>query len=193
MDAIMVLMQVGQPGDWTDRGVPEVVAGYDRAAGPVEAGAEWMFDHYPTPIGDNWRLLVWVDVRGKDWHYDNPDGVVTPALYRAAIADRGGRGAHSRRRRPKLQPAPITHKVRVDQVGIGDMVLITKNRRNAAAPSTGGPWYVADRVETDCVAARIRGVGVTTRDNGDTIMLRTALGDIGELPGKQPVIPVGED
>lgn len=193
VDAILVLMQVGHPGDWSDRGVPEVVTGYDRAASPAAAGAAWMFDHHPSPVGDDWRLLVWTDVRNGSWHHDKPDAVVTPSLYRAAIADRGLSREHSRRRRPKLQPQTITNKVRVDQMEIGDIVLVTQDRQNTAVASTGGPWYIANRIDDGCVAARVKGVGVTTRNTGNTITLNTALGNIGELPPGQPVIPVDED
>lgn len=193
MDAILVLMQVGHPGDWSDRGVPEVVTGYDRAADPAAAGAEWMFDHHPSPVGDDWRLLVWTDVRDGAWHHDKPDAVVTPSVYRASVAGRGLGRERSRRRRPRLQPQPVTHKIRADQMEIGDMVLVTQDRRNTAVPSTGGPWYLANRIDAGCVAARVRGIGETTRDKNITITLSTALGDIGELPPGQPVIPVDED
>ncbi len=193
MDAILVLMQVGHPGDWSDRGVPEVVTGYDRLTDPEKAGAEWMFDHHPSPVGDDWRLLVWTDVRDGAWDHDKPDAVVTPSLYRAAIAERGLGSARSRRRRPKLQPQPITQKVRVDQMEIGDMVLATQDRHNTPVPGTGGPWYIADRIDDGCVAARISGVGRTERAEDTSVTLYTALGTIGELPSGQPVIPVDED
>ncbi len=192
MDAIMVLMQVGHPGDWSDRGVPAVVTGYGHAAGPIEAGAEWMFDHHPSPVGDDWRLLVWTDVRSGAWHHDKPDVVVTPALYRAAIAGRGLSRERSRRRHPTLKPQPITHKIRVDQLDIGDRVLVTQDRQNTAVPSAGGPWYLANQIDEGCVAAGIRQIGITTRSDNQTITLKTALGDIGELPLGQPVIPVDE-
>jgi hypothetical protein len=189
MDAILVQMQVGHDDDWTDRGVPEVVTGYDLAPTPAAAGAEWMYDHYPTPIGDDWRLLVWAKVRTRAWRRDRPDAVVTPPLYRAAVADRGA--GRSRRRRPKLQPA-IAHKTTAELVEVGDVVLLTRSLNNAAA-RTAGPWYVADRVEPDCVGARVRGIGVTTRRDQATITLNTTVGVIEDLPGSQSVIPVHED
>jgi hypothetical protein len=188
VDTIVVLMQVGRDDDWSDRGVPEVVTGYDRASTAVAAGAEWMFDHHPSPTSDDWRLLVWAKVRNGAWRRDRPDAVVSPPLYRAAIADRAI--GYSRRRQPRLQP--VIDKIRVDQVDIGDQVLLTQNRQNAAA-RTASRWYIASRIEPGCVAARVRGTNVMTRKDTTTITLVTGLGKIGELAGHQTVIPVDED
>jgi hypothetical protein len=189
VDTILVLMQVGRGDDWSDRGLPEVVTGYDRAPSAVAAGAEWMFDNHPTPVGDDWRLLVWSKVRSGSWRRDRPDAVITPALYRAAIAERELRP--SRVRRPKM--LPVIGKIRVDQVEIGGQVLLTQDRSNAAA-RTGGRWFIASRNEPGCVAARVRGTNVLTRsDSTTTITLVTGLGEIGALAAGQPVIPVDED
>lgn len=190
MDAILVLMQVGHEGDWSDRGVPEVVTGYDRSSSPAAAGAEWMFDTHSSPVGNDWRLLVWANVRTGSWSIENPDTVVTPAIYRAAVADRG---AGRQRRRPKLQPAPVTSKVRADQVDVGDLVLVTQDRRNSTVRGSSGPWFVANEVTENCVAARVKGHRVLTRNQRDIITLVTPLGEIDQLPAGQPVIPVNED
>jgi hypothetical protein len=96
VDTMMVLMQVGRDGDWTDRGVPEVVTGYDRGPGPIAA----------------------------------------------------------------------------------------------AGP---GPWYLADRIEPDCAAARINGRAVLTRGGRDIITFRTNIGEIGGISSGVTVIPVDED
>lgn len=190
MDAILVLMQVGHENDWTDRGVPEVVTGYDRAASPEAAGAEWMFDHHPTPVGDDWRLLIWTGVRSGAWNPEKPDAVVTPGRYRAAIAERNLRP--SRIRRPKL--VSVTEKIRVDEVDVGDRVLVTQNRQNTAVRGSTGPWVLANTPGPDCVATRVRGHRVLTGNDDTTwITLVTSVGEIDRLPTWQPVIPVDEE
>jgi hypothetical protein len=188
VDTMMVLMQVGRDGDWTDRGVPEVVTGYDRGPGPIAAAAEWMFDSQPGVIGDDWRLLVWTDVRGGAWDRDKPDAVLTGPLYRAAIAERHLRP--SRMRRARI--APVTTKIRAAQVELGMQVLVTRDRRNAAVAGPG-PWYLADRIEPDCAAARINGRAVLTRGGRDIITFRTNIGEIGGNSSGVTVIPVDED
>jgi hypothetical protein len=193
VDAILVLMQVGHEGDWSDRGVPEVVTGYDRSGTPAAAGAAWMFDHHPSPVGDDWRLLIWTKVRSEGWHIEKPDAVITPAMYRAAIAERGLGPAHSRRRRPRLNPQPITSKIRVREVEIGELVLVTQDRNNTTAPQSTGPWYIANRITADCVAVRVRGLSNTTRGADVMIGLTTPVGEIDLLAADQTVIPVDED
>lgn len=189
MDTILVLMQVGRGHDWTDRGLPELVNGYDRSGSPMTAGAEWMFDTHPAPIGDDWRLLVWTDIRNGTWHRDKPDAVVTPADYRAAIADRGLSRSHARRRRPRLE-ATVTLKRRAWEMELGDMVLVTTDKNNTTLPASTGPWYVADRTEPGCVAARISGEEVLTRGDQEMISWRTPIGLVDRIPPMHPVIPV---
>lgn len=194
MNAIMVLMQVGHEGDWTDRGLPELVTGYDRSAGPVAAGAGWMFDTGQSPVGDEWRLLVWTDLSNGAWQLDKPSAIVTPELYRAAVADRGTfRITGPSRRRPGLAPGPTTNKVRADQMDLGDRILVTADRRNAVGRPIGS-WFVADRIEDNAVAVRITGTVIaTSRDGQDMIAFRTPIGLIDAVLVSQPVIPVDEE
>jgi len=192
VDTILVLMQVGRDGDWTDRGLPEVVTGYDRADSPVVAGAEWMFDHHPSPVSDDWRLLVWANIRNGAWHRETPDAVVTPALYRASIADRGLSRGNSRRRPGRLSAQPVISKIRADEVELGELVLLTCDVRNAAVRSAGA-WHIADRDGAGCVAARVRRLSVMIRGDQESISLVTGIGEIDRLPAGQPVIPVDED
>lgn len=193
MDTIMVLMQVGHEGDWSNRGLPEVVTGYDRSPSPVAAGAEWMFDTQPAPIGDQWRLLVWSDVRQGSWDVAHPDAVVTPADYRAAIAERGLGRARSQGRRSKLSVSPILRKVRAEAMELGDRVLVTTDKRNTPVPASSGPWFVADRLEDGCVAARITRLSVTSYSDKDALTFWTPIGQIDRIPPAQPVIPVDEE
>jgi hypothetical protein len=189
MDAILVLMQVGREGDWTDRGLPEVVTGY-KTGSPTAAGAEWMFDHHSTVWDDSWRLLIWTNVRDGSWDHDHPDAVLTPALYRAAVAERGL--TPTRIRRPKVNP--VIAKIRAAEVKLGDRVLVTQNRVNSSVSSPGDAWHLADYPDRTCVAVRVNGRGDTLSQGKTTeICLRTSVGEIVGIPPSAAVIPVADE
>ncbi len=189
MDAIVVLMQVGRPGNWTDRGLPEVVTGYLTARTAVAAGAAWMYDTHAGVIGDDWRLLVWTNVRDGRWSTDKPDAIVTPGLYRAAIAERHLPPLSMRRR--QLEAPPVMMKIRADKVTLGMRVLVTSDKQSARV-RRGGPWYAADFADGACVATRVNKIAVLTRGETETLTLIAGVGDIGPLEPSDLVIPVEE-
>lgn len=190
MDAIMVLMQVGHPGDWTDRGLPEVVAGYDRAADPAQAGIDWLYDHHPGALGDDWRLLVWADVRDRAYRRDRPTTVVTAAQYRDAVGDRAPVSSRTIRRR--VLRGDLVHKVHAGAMDLGDRVLITQKKANTSAIRSPGPWYPANAGGKDVVAVRVTGKKEMTWRGEEVIILITTAGELPMLSAKQPVIPVDE-
>lgn len=191
MDAIMVLMQVGHKGDWTDRGLPEVVTGYDRADDAAGAGIEWLYDHHPGALGDDWRLLVWTDVREKPYRRDRPTTVVGAAQYRAAVTDRGP--APSRTIRRRMLHSDLVHKVHAGAVDLGDRILITRRQDNTSALNSPGPWFPANEDGKDAVAARVTGKAEMTWRGKDVVTLITTAGELQLLWVGQPVIPVEEE
>lgn len=191
MDAIMVLMQVGHKGDWTDRGLPEVVTGYDRAANATAAGIEWLYDHHPGALGDDWRLLVWADVRDQPFRRDRPTAVVDAAQYRAAIVDRGP--APSRTIRRRVLHSSLVHKIRAGAVELTDRILVTQRKANTSATRSPGPWFPASEDGKDAVAARVIGKAEMKWRGEDVVTLITTAGELRMLSARQPVIPVDEE
>jgi hypothetical protein len=187
VDAFLVLMQVGRDGDWTDRGVPEVVTGYGKARGPRAAALQWLTDNYPNAIGDDWQLLVWTGLRDKPYLRDAPTVVVKPMELRALNA---GFRAHGYRRQA-LRTSPVTEKVPATALDLGSWILVTQDRRNAALTGDG-PWFLADAPGPDAVAVRITGTKVMNWRGEDKITLITPVGELPTMPAGQPVIPADE-
>lgn len=196
MDAILVLMQVGREGDWHDRGLPEVVTGYDGADAHA-AGLDWLAENHPDE-GEDWRVLVWTGVRERPYDRDAPAAVVTPADYRAALAERGFGRAPARRRprRPWRVSAPagaVVHKTAAGHVELGTPILITQDRDNTTADAAPGPWFPAREAGGDVVVARVTGTATTTRRDDEVITLMTPVGDLDMLAPNQPIIPVHDE
>lgn len=187
----MVLMQVGHEGDWSDRGLPEVVTGYDGATSAADAGIEWLYDHHPGALGDDWRLLVWAEVRERPYRRDRPTATVDAAQYRAAIRDRGPVPSRTIRRR--MLHSELLHKVPAGTVALTDRILITQRRDNTSALDSPGPWFPANQDGGDAVAARVIGKAEMTWRGKDVITLITTAGELRLLWVGQPVIPVDEE
>jgi len=187
----MVLMQVGHKGDWTDRGLPEVVPGYARAADAAEAGVEWLYDHHPNALGDDWRLLVWAEVRDKAYRRDRPTTIVTPEQYRTAVAERPSSSLRPLRRR--MLHGDLVHKVPAGKVDLGDRVLITQRKANTSAIHSPGPWFPANGDGKDAVAVRVTGKAEMSWHGEDVVTLITTAGELKMLSVRQPIIPVDEE
>lgn len=193
MDAILLLMQVGRDGDWTDRGLPEVVTG-SRARDARAAGVQWLLDHHPSAPGNDWRLLVWAHVRDKPWSRDTPSAIITPSEYRMA-AGRQRDGKSFTIRHPPLRAerdALFTHKIEACELQLGDRILLTQEQANTTAPLLPGPWYPAHEPGDDTIAARVLGFSTMRWRGKDVITLHTHLGFLPQLPANQSVIPVEE-
>lgn len=194
MDAILLLMQVGREGDWTDRGLPElVVPSNPKVRDARSAGVEWLLEHNPGASANDWRLLVWTGVREHGWKRDEPAAIITPTEYRVA-AGRAQRGQTTMRRRA-LRPERdrrVTVKIRVTEVDLGDRILVTQNRENTTAPYLAGPWYPANEPSDDTVSTRVTGVKTVTQRGEQTITLITRAGELAGLGITQTVIPVEE-
>lgn len=198
MDTILVLMQVGREGDWSDRGLPEVVSVDVPGDDPHQAGIDWVLDNHPQATGDDWRLLVWAGIGERAYHHDEPTTVVTPADYRAALAGPAGRRRAprtARRRPPRVDVAPgrVVHKEFATEHLLGRAVLLTQDQANTWAHECAGPWYPAHQPGPDVVAARVRQFAELERPAGTYVRLGTTAGDVGWMPVGTAVIPADED
>ncbi len=192
MDAILVLMQVGQNNDWTDRGLPEVVTDFGRASTPADGGIEWLIDKRPD-AESHWRLLVW-ELTDQPYKRDKPDAIVTPEEFRVAAGKRRSNRSQVRRRAARLA-VPTGRVVRKSPAGddlLGQTILITQDRSNNSAPQATGPWYVAAAPGRDAVAARVYRVATVERGDTVNVQLITKVGAVGPLPMGHGVIPLEE-
>ncbi len=190
MDAFVVLMQVGRDGDWTDRGLPEVVTGYDRADNIRDAALQWLLDHHPGASGDDWQLLVWDNVREQTYQHGRPTVIVKPMELQAA-----GAGIHARSsaRRGAPRAGRVVEKVRAELIELGEQILVTQQHTNTTAYSCPGPWYPANTISADAVAVRVSGRSTMTWRGEEYLSLLTPVGELSKLSPKQPVIPIGDE
>jgi hypothetical protein len=194
VDAILLLIQVGREGDWTDRGLPELVMPSNpKVRDARSAGVEWLLEHHPGASANDWRLLVWDRVRERPWKRDEPAAIITPTEYRVAIG-RERRGESTIRRRPLRveRNRNVATKIAVTEVGLGDRILVTQNRENTAATQLPGPWFPANEPGEDTVSTRVTGVSQLTRHGEQTITLITRAGELPGLSIDQSILPVEE-
>lgn len=194
MDPILLLMQVGRDGDWSDRGLPELVTPSNpKVRDARSAGVEWLLEHNPGAAAHDWRLLVWDHIRDQPWKRDEPAAIITPEEFLVAIG-RQQRGQTTIRRRALRveRDRTVAVKINVTEVELGDRILVTQDRTNTSAEQLPGPWYPANEPGDDTVATRVTGITNTTARNQRVVTLVTRAGELPNLRGTQSVIPVEE-
>jgi hypothetical protein len=193
VDAIVVLVQVGQNEDWSDRGLPVVVAADPDARDADEAGAAWLADNDPQVGADYWRLLVWVLMDGRTYDSEHPDTILLPEDYRRIVAGRKAAPAlRPRRRILRVPTGGGLRRVQASEELLGATILVTQDAGNSSTAEAEGPWYPAAAPGQDVVAARVYRVAELERGDRHLVRLGIRCGEVGWMPLGHGVIPVEE-